>query len=100
MLSAGSVLESLRHEIERCDVFAGLMLVSSTAGGTGSGLGSRLIERVRDEYGAACCIGSALVCPFQAGETPLQSYNSLLTLRYVHTCVLHDIYAFTYSKKK
>ena len=43
-------LEIYRREVERADYYKGVVLVHSLAGGTGSGLGSRLIESLRDEY--------------------------------------------------
>lgn len=51
----------------------------SLGGGTGSGLGSRVLEAVRDEYPKAIIIDAA-VAPFSAGDTPLQHYNTVLAL--------------------
>lgn len=63
-------LEALRHEAERADYFLGVMLVHSLAGGTGSGLGSRLIEEYRDTFGKAY-LATTSVWPHSSGETPL-----------------------------
>lgn len=71
------VLESLRREAERCDAFEGCFLWSSLSGGTGSGLGSRLVAEVRDAYPRRCLLTAALA-PFSRGELPLQHYNSIL----------------------
>lgn len=46
------------------------------------GLGSSLVESLRDEYPLAYLL-SILVAPFQQGETPLQHYNSLFCLSWV-----------------
>lgn len=54
-------------------------MLHSLAGGTGSGLGARLAEEIRDLYPQsplATC--SFAACP--QGETVLQNYNSLLSL--------------------
>jgi hypothetical protein len=40
----------MRKEIEKTDYFIGINMLSSIAGGTGSGLGSRLIEELRDIF--------------------------------------------------
>jgi hypothetical protein len=64
------VLESLRKEAERADFFLGTMLVHSLGGGTGSGLGSRLIEAYRDHFGKAY-LSTVSVWPNSSGETPL-----------------------------
>ena len=63
-------LESLRKEAEKADFFLGTMLVHSLAGGTGSGLGSRLIEAYRDIFGKAY-LATVSVWPHSSGETPL-----------------------------
>ena len=54
-------------------------MMHSLSGGTGSGLGSRLIEALRDEYGLSHLMSCAFA-PHASGESPLQHYNSLLTL--------------------
>lgn len=63
-------IEALRREAERADFFLGTMLVHSLAGGTGSGLGSRLIESYRDTFGKAY-LATCSVWPHSSGETPL-----------------------------
>ncbi|TPX52848.1 hypothetical protein CcCBS67573_g09795 [Chytriomyces confervae] len=51
----------------------------SIAGGTGSGLGSRITEEVREAY-PKHFIWNCVISPFASGETALQHYNSLLSL--------------------
>lgn len=72
-------MECLRKEIERSDFFLGMVMFHSLAGGTGSGLGSRLLETYRDEYGKSYLM-TASVWPNSSGETPLQHYNTCFTL--------------------
>lgn len=72
-------METVRKEIERCDNYAGTIVVHSLTGGTGSGLGSRLVERIRDAYPLAHVM-SVAVSPHSSGDSPLQHYNSLLSL--------------------
>lgn len=72
-------MDSLRMEVERCDNYAGTIVVHSLAGGTGSGLGSHLVERIRDTYPMAHVM-SVAVSPHTSGDSPLQHYNSLLSL--------------------
>ncbi|ELU02208.1 hypothetical protein CAPTEDRAFT_136680 [Capitella teleta] len=72
-------LEVTRKEIERCDAFTGCLLVHSLGGGTGSGLGSAFTESLRDLYPMANLI-SCVVLPYASGESPLQFYNTLLSL--------------------
>ena len=63
-------MEALRKEVERSDFFLGMVLVHSLAGGTGSGLGSRLVEEYRDTFGKSYLM-SASIWPNSSGETPL-----------------------------
>jgi hypothetical protein len=80
---AARALAAVRKQAEACDTFDSLMLVHSLGGGTGSGLGSRLLELVRDAYPTATLL-SACVAPFSTGDTPLQWYNTVLTLATAH----------------
>ncbi|KAM8967623.1 tubulin delta chain-like [Pelodytes ibericus] len=72
-------MESFRKEVERQDCYSGTVLLHSLCGGTGSGLGSRLCEEIRDMYPAGYIL-SVAVAPHETGESPLQHYNSLLCL--------------------
>ena len=79
---AEAALEALRWQWERCDWCGGLLMSASVGGGTGSGLGSLLIEEVRDAYPNHYLTVAAL-CPFAAGELPLGHYNATLALSYM-----------------
>ena len=79
---AEAALEALRWQWERCDWCTGLVMCHSVGGGTGSGLGSLLLQEVRDAY-PQHYITSAAMCPFAAGELPLGHYNSTLALSFV-----------------
>lgn len=59
----------------------------SLSGGTGSGCGSKLIEKLREEYGAKKYLFTQSVAPFSNGELPLQHYNNLLCLSHLHEFV-------------
>ena len=45
-----SVLDVVRKEAEGCDCLQGFQLTHSLGGGTGSGMGTLLISKVREEY--------------------------------------------------
>ncbi|EDO48954.1 predicted protein [Nematostella vectensis] len=72
-------MDAMRKEVERCDSFAGTIVMHSLTGGTGSGLGARLVETLSDAYPLAHVM-SVAVSPHVSGESPLQHYNSLLSL--------------------
>ncbi|XP_048452120.1 tubulin delta chain-like [Rhincodon typus] len=75
-------LDSFRKEVERRDAYCGVILLHSLTGGTGSGLGARLCESIREEFPMGYIL-SVTVAPHQVGESPLQHYNSLLCLSWL-----------------
>lgn len=45
-----SVLDVVRRETEGCDCVQGFQLTHSLGGGTGAGMGTLLISKIREEY--------------------------------------------------
>lgn len=72
-------LEELRKECERGDNHKVTLMIHSLSGGTGSGVSSRLSEMIKDEIPSRPLIACS-VAPFETGDTPMQNYNTLLTL--------------------
>ena len=73
-------LDRLRNQVEGCHGrHLGTYLAHSLGGGTGSGLGARLAEEVRDNYPKASLLTTS-VLPISSGENPMQSYNVILSL--------------------
>ncbi|GFH28042.1 tubulin gamma chain, partial [Haematococcus lacustris] len=70
------------REAEYCDSLEGFTLAHSIAGGTGSGMGSYLLEMLADKYGKKL-IQTYSVFPNQSesSDVVVQPYNSLLTLK-------------------
>ena len=60
----------IQKEIEKVDCYTGTMFIYSIAGGTGSGVGSRLIESMRDDY-SMNYLYNTCVFPSPNGENPL-----------------------------
>jgi hypothetical protein len=88
-------VESIRREAERCDSVIDLLLLHSVSGGTGSGLGSRLLQTMRETLFPKNYILAASVFPFAEGDTPLQAYNAALTLKWLQrhadgVCAFHN----------
>ena len=75
-------MEALRKEAEQSDFFLGTVMTHSLAGGTGSGLGSRLLEEYRDSFSKAYLM-TVSVWPSMCGDTPLQHYNTCLSLAHI-----------------
>ena len=64
---------------ERCDSLGCILGFNSLAGGTGSGLGSRLWTELRDQFPEVSLVG-CVVWPHRTGEVPVQNFNATLSL--------------------
>lgn len=80
-----SVGDLVRRELECCDRFGGFLLLQSLAGGTGSGVGAYLTERLRDDYPDALMVNQ-VVWPYEDGEVIVQNYNALMSLSTLQHC--------------
>ena len=45
-----SVLDVIRRESEKCECLQGFQLTHSLGGGTGSGMGTLLVSKIREEF--------------------------------------------------
>lgn len=73
-------LESTRRQVERCfGAYRGAVVMHSLGGGTGSGLGTRLVEELRDVYPRSPLF-SVCALPLVAGENPAQCFNATFSL--------------------
>jgi hypothetical protein len=65
------------------DNLCGFLVMHSLAGGTGSGLGARIAQALRESFSKAFLL-SVVVAPHRSGETCLQNYNATLCLRHLN----------------
>lgn len=76
-------MQVMRMQTESCHgAHLGTLMTYSLGGGTGSGLGSRLLEEVRDLYPKIPLL-VAPVLPISSGENPMQCYNVVLALSWL-----------------
>jgi tubulin gamma len=61
--------------------FQGFMMMHAIAGGTGSGLGSFLLERLNDKFPKKLVQTYSVFPNAQEGDVVVQPYNALLTLK-------------------
>ncbi|VDP84056.1 unnamed protein product [Echinostoma caproni] len=59
-----SIMEIVRNECEACECIQGFQIVHSMGGGTGSGLGTLLMGKIREEY------PDRILCPFVTYPSP------------------------------
>merc|ERR1719437_224403 len=77
------IFEMVDREADGSDSLEGFVLIHSIAGGTGSGVGSYLLENINDRYPKKL-IQTYSVFPLLSAETSdvvVQPYNSVLTLK-------------------
>jgi tubulin gamma len=76
------ILDMIDREADGSDSLEGFMLLHSIAGGTGSGLGSFLLEKLNDRYPKKL-VQTYSVFPNneEVSDVVVQPYNSILTLK-------------------
>ena len=94
-----AALDRLRHEVEMCCASPDFLLCLGTGGGTGAGVGSRLLEEMRAEFGfagagsiaVAACVGGG--GEHYEGFSPLEAYNSVLSIQWLQ-CYADSVLLF------
>jgi len=71
-----SVLDVVRKEAESCDCLQGFQITHSLGGGTGAGMGTLLISKIREEY------PDRMMCTFSVVPSPkvidsIRSWSSI-----------------------
>jgi len=75
-----SVLDVVRKEAEGCDALQGFQIAHSLGGGTGSGMGTLLISKIREEFPERImCTYSVFPSP-KVSDTVVEPYNATLSV--------------------
>ncbi|KAF4023465.1 hypothetical protein G4228_015043 [Cervus hanglu yarkandensis] len=82
-----SVLDVVRTEAEGCDCLQGFQLVHSLGGGTGSGMGTLLLGKIREEYPDRIVNSFSVMPSPKVSDTVVEPYNAVLAL---HQLVLNS----------
>ncbi|OAX84410.1 tubulin gamma chain [Emergomyces africanus] len=75
------VFDMIDREADGSDSLEGFMLLHSIAGGTGSGLGSFILERMNDRFPKKLIQTYSVFPDTQAADVVVNPYNSLLAMR-------------------
>jgi tubulin beta len=75
-----SVLDVVRKEAEGCDCLQGFQITHSLGGGTGSGMGTLLISKVREEYPDRIMATFSVVPSPKVSDTVVEPYNATLSV--------------------
>lgn len=88
-----SVLDVVRKEAEGCDCLQGFQLTHSLGGGTGSGMGTLLISKIREEYPDRIMNTFSVVPSPKVHKNSIKlysimcAYSWLYLLCYLHGCI-------------
>ncbi|UKJ90425.1 tubulin subunit beta [Theileria orientalis] len=75
-----SVLDVVRKEAENCDCLQGFQFTHSLGGGTGSGMGTLLISKVREEYPDRIMETFSVFPSPKVSDTVVEPYNATLSV--------------------
>ena len=73
--------EVIDREVEHCDNLESFFICHSITGGTGSGLGSRIIEFLSDKYPKSIIQSFAVATSQSESDVVVAPYNSILTMK-------------------
>ncbi|CEQ38622.1 SPOSA6832_00079, partial [Sporobolomyces salmonicolor] len=75
-----SVMDVVRKEAEGCDCLQGFQITHSLGGGTGSGMGTLLISKIREEYPDRMMATFSVVPSPKVSDTVVEPYNATLSV--------------------
>lgn len=75
-----SVLDVIRREAESCDCMQGFQITQSLGGGTGSGMGTLLMSKIREEYPDRLIATFSVVPSPKVSDTVVEPYNATFSL--------------------
>jgi len=75
-----TVLDVVRKEAESCDCLQGFQITHSLGGGTGSGMGTLLISKIREEYPDRIMMTFSVVPSPKVSDTVVEPYNATLSV--------------------
>lgn len=89
-----SVLDVLRKEAEACDCLQGFQLAHSLGGGTGSGMGTLLISKIREEYPDRIMNTFSVVPSPKVGATEIKRGRKMSLLLQRKICCCKEIHRY------
>lgn len=75
-----SVMDIVRREAEGCDSLQGFQITHSLGGGTGSGMGTLLISKIREEFPDRMMATFSIVPSPKTSDTVVEPYNATLSI--------------------
>ncbi|GAA6060038.1 hypothetical protein JCM10212_001035 [Sporobolomyces blumeae] len=90
------IFDQVRLEAEACDLLQGFQLVHSVGGGTGSGLGTLMLSKLREEYPDRMLATYSVLPAPKVSETVVEPYNAVLSF---HQLVEHADLTFNFDNE-
>ncbi len=88
------VMARINYEIDRSDNVGGLILLHSTGGGTGSGLGALIVEAIKEQRPEVPILSCAILPSPQVSSVVTEPYNTIFALntmrRLADACLIFD----------
>merc|ERR1712218_658869 len=75
----GEALDVIRKEVENCDAPQGFQICHSLGGGTGSGMGTLLLLKIRDAYPDRITTTYSVFPSPKVSDTVVEPYNAVLS---------------------
>jgi len=75
-----SILDVIRKEAEGCDCLQGFQVTHSLGGGTGSGMGTLLVSKIREEYPDRMLATFSVFPSPKVSDTVVEPYNATLSV--------------------
>jgi len=75
-----NVLDVVRKEVEGCDCLQGFQVTHSLGGGTGSGMGTLLVSKIREEYPDRMLATFSVFPSPKVSDTVVEPYNATLSV--------------------
>ncbi|KAK8800563.1 hypothetical protein WA158_006881 [Blastocystis sp. Blastoise] len=75
-----TVIDSLRKEAEACEQLQGFQLTHSLGGGTGSGMGTLLLSKIKEEFPDRMVLTFSVFPSPKVSDTVVEPYNTTLSV--------------------
>jgi len=89
-------LDRIRRLADSCGGLQGFLVYHSTGGGTGSGMGALILERLSVDYGRKCKLNFVITPAPQIASAVVEPYNSVLS---THALVEHCDVTFCFDNE-
>jgi len=75
-----SIMDVVRKESESCEMLQGFQITHSMGGGTGSGMGTLLVSKIREEYPDRIMSTYSVIPSPKVSDTVVEPYNATLSI--------------------